>query len=134
MRATLEAIGFRKVGDLVDQRMVYSEDAAELTGDAGAVYLFLNADDTVWKIGMTRRGFSRVNYTRVLDGREMRRPHEQRKLALIRDELHDGASQWVLPTNDDPTLLEDLLIVALNPTETRRRRSRREKLLRSVAT
>jgi hypothetical protein len=98
MRATLEAIGFRKVGDVVDQRMVYSEDAAELTGDAGAVYLFVNADDTVWKIGMTRKGSSRVNYTRVLGGRAIRHPNEQRKLALIRSFTTGRRSGCYLPT------------------------------------
>ena len=47
----------------------------------------------------------------------MKRPNEQRKLALIREELREGATQWVLPTKDDPELLEDLFIVLFNPTE-----------------
>jgi len=104
-------LGFTRIGEIVDQRIVYEVGAAERAGTGNAVYLFLNSDDTVWKIGMTRQGFGRVDYTRVFDGRAMRRPHEQRKLLLIREELEDGATQWVLPTNDDPELLEDLLIL-----------------------
>ena len=97
MDDVLEALGFSQIGQVVDRLMVYRPDARELAGGGQAVYLFLNPDGQVWKIGMTTRGFSRVNYTRVLDGRDMSRPHEQRKLRLIREELKDGATQWVLP-------------------------------------
>jgi hypothetical protein len=125
----LETLGFSRIGEVVGQQMEYQPDAHERTGDDHAVYVFLNPDGRIWKVGKTSRGFSRVNYTRVLDGRGMARPHEQRKLESIRDELTDGATQWVLPTKD-AGLLEDLLIVILNPTESKRIRSRRERLLR----
>ena len=123
VKELLETLGFSRIGEVVGQRMVYDADAHERTGDDHAVYVFLNPDGRIWKVGKTSRGFSRVNYSRVLDGRGMARPHEQRKLESIREELIDGATQWVLPTKD-AGLLEDLLIVVLNPTESRRVRSR----------
>lgn len=129
VKELLETLGFSRIGEVVGQRMEYQPDAHERTGDDHAVYVFLNPDGRIWKVGKTSRGFSRVNYSRVLDGRGMARPHEQRKLESIREELIDGATQWVLPTKD-AGLLEDLLIVVLNPTESRRVRSRRERLLR----
>lgn len=127
--ALLETLGFSRIGEVVGQQMKYQLDARERTGDDHAVYVFLNPDGRIWRVGKTSRGFSRVDYTRVLDGRGMARPHEQRKLESIRRELKDGATQWVLPTTD-AGLLEDLLIVILNPTESRRARSRRERLIR----
>ena len=128
----LEALGFCSIGEVVGQRMVYRPNAEEHTGDGQAVYVFVNPDGRVWKVGKTSRGFSRVNYTRVLDGSGMSRPHEQRKLESIREELKDGATQWVLPTKD-AEILEDLLIVILNPTESRRARFRRERLIREAS-
>jgi hypothetical protein len=124
----LESLGFVMIGEVVDQRMAYRPEARALAGSAGAVYLFLNPDGRVWKVGMTKRGFSRVDYTSVFDGRGMRRPHEKRKLETIRQEVQNGATQWVLPC-DQPELIETLLTCLLHPTESSRRRSQAEKLL-----
>lgn len=93
----LELLGFSQIGEVVDQRMVYSDAAPQRSGKGNAVYVFVNSDDTVWKVGMTRRGFSRTDYSGVLDGRKMKRPNEQRKLELIRAELHDGATSGCDP-------------------------------------
>ena len=124
-------MGFSQIGEVIDQRMAYRADAAAATGQGAAVYVFVNPNGDVWKVGKTAHGFARVDYTRVLDGRSMRRPHEQRKLQLIRDELSDGATQWVLPT-EEADLLEDILIVLLNPSESSRSRSRREQTIRKA--
>ncbi len=119
----LEAMGFLQIGTVIDQRMVYRANASEAAGTTQAVYVFLNPDGRVWKIGMTKHGFSRVDYTRVLDGRSMRRPHERNKLERIHEELMDGATQWVREFSD-AALLEDLLSVLFEPTESRRRQSK----------
>ena len=98
MEELLARLGFALVGKVVGQRMDYLPEARQLAGADGAVYVFLNTDGSVWKVGMTRKGFSRADYTRVLDGRGMARPHEHRKLESIRGELNEGATQWVLQT------------------------------------
>ncbi len=128
----LEALGFVQIGKVSDQGIEYRREAAELTGEAGAVYVFLNSDRRVWKVGMTRNGFARVNYARVFDGRAMKRLHEQRKLETIRNEVKQGATQWVLQT-EDPRLVETLLGCLLHPTESNRRLSKAERVLRRVA-
>lgn len=131
MKQLLTSLGFAQIGEVVEQRMVYEPDAAELAGEAGAVYVFMNPDGEIYKVGMTHKGFRRVNYEKVLDGRAMRRPNEQRKLALIREELHDGATQWVLRTAD-PELIEDLLAAVFRPSESRRKQSARERAIRDA--
>lgn len=132
MNAFLATLGFVQVGEVVDQRIVYGPEAAALVGEGGAVYVFVNPDGRVWKVGMTRRGFGRVDYTRVFDGRAMRRPHEQRKLESIRQEVGDGATQWVLRT-DEPELVETLLACLLDPIESSRRQSKAEQAFRHVS-
>jgi hypothetical protein len=127
----LERLGFAVIGKLENQRLVYAQDARATAGDGGAVYVFLNRDGRVWKVGMTRQGFSRVDYTRVFDGRAMSRPHEQRKLESIRREVRDGATQWVLRT-EQPELLETLLSCLLNPTESNRSHAPLERALRRL--
>jgi hypothetical protein len=128
MDQLLEMLGFVMIGEVVDQRMAYRPEAKDLAGRTGAVYVFVNPDGRVWKVGKTTHGFSRVNYTTVFDGRGMRRPHEKLKLESIRREVQDGATQWVLPCGQ-PELIETLLTCLLHPTESNRRRSRAEKLL-----
>lgn len=125
-------LGFEQIAVLVDQRLPYRPNAREITGDGEAVHAFLNPDGTIWKVGMTRNGFNRVNYQRVIDGRVMKRPHVQRKLTRIRAELHDGATQRVTRTSD-ALRLEDLLSVILEPSESSRRVPRREAAIRSFA-
>ena len=129
MEDLLIRLGFTLIGRVVDGAMDYEADAKQHAGTGGAVYVFVNPDGRVWKVGMTKKGFSRVNYTRVFDGRSMNRPHEQKKLASIRDEVQNGATQWVMRT-EQPELIETLLAAALNPTESGRRVSRTERLLR----
>ena len=124
-------LGFAPIGEVVDQRMEYLPDAEGLAGKGGAVYVFVNPDGRVWKVGMTRKGFSRVDYTRVFDGRGMKRPHEQRKLHGIRREVSDGARQWVLQT-DQPELIESMLACMLNPTESGRQVSQVERVYRAL--
>ncbi len=58
--ALLETLGFSQIGKVIGQRMEYELDARERTGDDKAVYVFLNPDGRVWKVGKTSRGFSRV--------------------------------------------------------------------------
>jgi hypothetical protein len=53
----LERLGFAVIGMLESQRLVYAQDARATAGDRGAVYVFLNPDGRVWKVGMTRQGF-----------------------------------------------------------------------------
>lgn len=130
--AFLAGLGFVQIGEVVDHEIVYGPGAAALTGDGGAVYVFLNPDGRVWKVGMTHKGFVRVDYTRVFDGRAMRRSHEQRKLEGIRREVQHGATQWVRQT-DDPELVETLLSCLLRPTESNRRQSKAERVLRRSA-
>jgi hypothetical protein len=126
----LTALGFVQIGQVVDRTILYSPDAADRAGNAGAVYVFLNPDGRPWKVGMTRKGFARVDYTRVFDGRAMKRPHEQRKLDSIRREVQSGATQWVLRT-EEPELIETLLTCLLEPSESRRRPSKVERLLKT---
>lgn len=128
----LEALGFVQIGKVSDQGIYYRPEAAALTGKAGAVYVFLNPDGRVWKVGMTRNGFARVNYTRVFDGRAMRRAHEKRKRLTLRSEVKHGATQWVLQA-DNPKLVEILLSCLLSPTESRRQQSKAERTLRRLA-
>ena len=131
MEEVLALLGFVRIAEVVDHRPEYLPAAAEFTGGRGAVYLFVNPDGRVWKVGMTQQGFSRVDYTRVFDGRGMKRPHEQRKLESIREEVQNGATQWVLPT-EQPKLLETLLACLFDPTESGRQRSQQERLLRRL--
>lgn len=131
MEELLARLGFALMGKVVGERMEYRPEARQRAGVDGAVYVFLNADGSVWKVGMTRKGFSRADYTRVLDGRGMARPHEQRKLESIRRELDEGATQWVLQTGD-PELVEALLACLLNPIESNRRQSQTERMLRRL--
>ncbi len=128
----LADLGFTMIGEVVDHQMQYRPEATEIAGSGGAVYVFVNPDGRAWKVGMTRKGFSRVDYSRVLDGRAMKRPHEQRKLKSIRLEVRNGATQWVLRT-DQPELIETLLACLLDPTESGRQRSAREAALRRFA-
>lgn len=125
----LASLGFVRIAEVVGQALVYRPEAAALAGKGGAVYVFVNPDGRVWKVGMTRKGFSRVNYTRVFDGRAMKRPDEQSKLESIWQEVKPGAAQWVLRT-DEPKLVETLLTCLLEPTESRRQRSKAENALR----
>ena len=53
MRNLLESLGFRQIGKIAEERIAYQNDAEALAGSGNAVYLFLNSDDTVWKVGMT---------------------------------------------------------------------------------
>lgn len=129
VEAFLASLGFVKIGEVVDQHIVYSPTAATLAGERGAVYVIINPGGRVWKVGMTRQGFSRVDYTRVFNGRAMKRPHEQRKLESIRREVHEGATQWVLQT-EEPKLVETLLTCLLEPTESSRQVSKAERTLR----
>jgi len=131
MEELLVRLGFALMGKVVGQRMDYLPEARQLAGVDGAVYVFLNPDGSVWKVGMTRKGFSRVDYTRVLDSRAMGRPHEQRKLESIRRELDEGATQWVLQTGH-PELVEALLACLLDPTESSRQQSQTERMLRRL--
>jgi len=131
MEELLARLGFALMGKVVGQRMDYLPEARHLAGVEGAVYVFLSSEGRVWKVGMTRNGFSRVDYTRVLDGRGMSRPHEQRKLESIRRELGEGATQWVLETGD-PELVEVLLACLLDPTESTRQQSQTERMLRRL--
>lgn len=124
----LALLGFVQIGRVTGERMVYEPAAAEVAGEGGAVYVFLNPNGDVWKVGMTRKGFARVDYTRVFDGRAMRRPHEQRKLESIRQEVLEGATQWVVRT-DDPERVETLLACIVEPSESGRRRSPVERWL-----
>ena len=128
----LAMLGFARIGEVVDHDIVYDSNAAVRAGDDGAVYVFLNPDGRAWKVGMTRRGFARVDYTRVFDGRAMKRPHEQQKLESIRREVKHGATQWVLRT-DEPELVETLLACLLDPIESGRQRSKAERMLRRHA-
>ena len=125
------SLGFTLVGEVSDQRMTYVADARQVAGTSGAVYVFVNPDGRVWKVGMTRRGFSRVDYTRVFDGRSMSRAHERRKLDRIRAEVRVGARQWVMRT-EQPELIEALLARIFNPTESGRRPSQTERMLRQI--
>lgn len=131
MDELLARLGFALIGEVVDQRMEYLPEAEQLAGSGGAVYVFVNPDGRVWKVGMTQKGFSRVDYTRVFDGRAMRRPHEQRKLESIRREVHNGATQWVLQT-EQPELIETLLVCLFDPTESRRQQSQTERMIRRL--
>jgi hypothetical protein len=131
MEELLARLGFALIGEVVDLRMEYLPEAEELAGEGGAVYVFVNPDGRVWKVGMTHKGFSRTDYTRVFDGRAMRRPHEQRKLESIRQEVHNGATQWVLQT-EQPELIEALLACLFDPTESRRQGSQVERMLRRL--
>ena len=131
MERTLDLLGFTAIGDVVNGLLVYRPDARQVAGEGGAVYVFVNPDGRVWKVGMTWKGFSRVDYTRVFDGRAMTRPHEQDKLRTIRSEVQDGATQWVLRT-DQPELVEALLATILEPTESKRKISKVERVLREI--
>lgn len=131
MDELLAHLGFALIGEVVAQRMAYLPEAEQLAGAGGAVYVFVNPDGRVWKVGMTQKGFSRVDYTRVFDGRAMRRPHEHRKLESIRSEVHNGATQWVLQT-EQPELIEALLVCLFDPTESRRQQSQIERMIRRL--
>lgn len=138
----LEACGFTVVGRVVgegeEQHMAWQPNVNDAAGTAGAVYVIVNPDGRVYKVGQTSRGAQRVkSYGRVIDGRAMKKPHDQRKLLAQRQEVRGGATMWVRQI-DDPKLLEDLLCVVLDPFETessdevRRETSKREELIRSA--